>query len=261
MDEKRIYSSQVLDRVMQILCCFNAESPELRLSELIKRTGMNRTTLYRLIEAMRAHGMIGLNNDTGTYHLGLKLFEFGALAIGRLEVGTVAKPVLEWLVEKTGETAHVCILDGSDVVYVARVESRHALRIPSAIGRRAPAYCTAIGKAILAYQSDSDIEAYLARTRLRAYTKRTLVHSEELMAELRLVRARGYSVDDQEIHENIRCVGAPVRDYSGRVVAAVSATGPTVRLFKEKIPTLAGQVVKAAGDISIQLGFNTVSSK
>ncbi len=148
------------------------------------------------------------------------------------------------------------MLDGSDVVYVAKVESRRTLRIPSAVGRRNPAYCTGVGKAMLAHLSEEQLAAYLAQTPLRARTRKTITSKPELRAELRAIAAQGYAIDDHEIEEGVRCVGAPVRDYSGRVVAAISIAGPSIRVTKDRIPELAAHVIAAASAISAQAGYH-----
>lgn len=252
---KPIYFSQVLDRAMQILNCFSNGTLELRFSELADRLELNRTTLYRLLEAMRGYGLLELDRATGEYHLGMKLFELGTLAVGRLEIDECAAPALETLVEQTGETAHLCVLDGADVIYIAKVESKYALRIPSGVGRRNPAYCTGVGKAILAHLPEEQLETYLAQTPLSAFTEKTIVLPAALKKDLRQIRVRGYSVDDQEIDENIRCIGAPVKDYSGKVIAAISIAGPSVRISKEKVPKLAEYVMETAAEISEKLGY------
>lgn len=249
------YSSQVLDRVVQILECFCDGDPQLSFSEMQRRLGLHKSTLYRLLEAMRSHGLLGQEIQTGKYHPGLRLFELGSLAVGRLEISKCAMPALQQLVEQTGETSHLCILEGSDVVYVAKVESTQTLRMPSNIGRRNPAYCTGVGKAILAHLTDQEIDAYFERTPLRSFTKKTIVEPAELRKRLKEVRARGYSVDDEEISEGLCCVGAPVRDFSGKVIAGISVAGPTMRIPKGKVPELGARVVTAANSISELLGF------
>ncbi len=175
----RIYSSQVLDRVVQILDCFGPERTDLRLVEIAAATGLHKSTLYRLLEAMRAHRLIGFDAESGCYHPGLKLFEMGSLAVERLALDKHAHPILDQLADVSGETAHLCVLDGSDVVYIAKVESTRTLRIPSAVGQRNPAYCTGVGKAILAFLNPKQIESYIASTPLQAF------HAEDLDLEQR----------------------------------------------------------------------------
>jgi IclR family transcriptional regulator, KDG regulon repressor len=249
------YSSQVLDRVVGILDCFTHGEPELSFGEIQSRLNLHKSTLYRLIEAMRSHRILGQAKETGKYHPGLRLFELGTLAVGRLEISECATPALRLLAEETGETAHLCILEGAEVVYVAKVESKQTLRMPSNVGRRNPAYCTGVGKAILAHLTEEEIEDYFKRTPLRSFTKNTIVKRTEIRKQLKEIRARGYSVDDEEISEGLRCVGAPIRDSSGEVIAGISVAGPTLRISEGKIPELGACVVKAANSISEQFGF------
>jgi len=256
----RTYSSQVLDRVVQILDCFGPERNDLRLVEIAEATDLHKSTLYRLLEAMRAHRLIGLDENSGSYHLGMKLFEMGSRAVERLALDKHAHPILDRLAEVSGETAHLCILDGSDVVYIAKFECTRTLRIPSAVGQRNRAYCTGVGKAILAHLAPERLAAYLAETTLQPFTKKTLTSASELKANLRQVVAQGYAIDDQEREEGVRCVAAPVRDHSGRVIAAISIAGPTMRVTKEKVAELAAHVIRAANDISTKLGYRIATS-
>ena len=251
-----IYFSQVLDRAMGILECFNDEN-ELRLSDIVARTRLHKSTAYRLLEAMRNYGLVAMNEESGKFHLGLRLFELGSLAIGRVGIERYAHPTLERLVQQTGETAHLCVLDGSDVVYVAKVESRAALRIPSAVGRRNPAYCTGVGKVLLAYLTEDQLADYLAQTPLQPLTRKTITSKATLRAELKAIALAGYAIDDQEIEEGVRCVGAPVRDYSGKVIAAISVAGPSMRITREKFPEIIRYVMTAADAISVLAGYGS----
>ncbi|HKN12139.1 MAG TPA: IclR family transcriptional regulator [Candidatus Binatus sp.] len=254
----RTYSSQVLDRVVRILECFGPERTDLRLVEIVAATGLHKSTLYRLLEAMRAHRLIGFDAESGCYHPGLKLFEIGSLAAGRFALERHAHPTLEHLATVSGETAHLCVLDGSDVVYVAKVECTRTLRIPSAVGQRNPAYCTGVGKAILAFLTPEQIESYIASTPLKPFTRKTLISSKELKANLGQVTVQGYAVDDQEREEGVRCVAAPVRDHAGEVIAAISIAGPSIRVTKERIAGLASHVVQAADEISAAIGYRVM---
>src|SRR5262249_42582490 len=153
------------------------------------------STVYRLLEAMRAHRLVGFDEESGAYHLGLRLFEMGAAAVERLALDDQAHPILEQLAEVSGETAHLCVLDGADVVYIAKVESTRTLRIPSAVGQRNPAYCTGVGKAMLAYLAPHQIDEYLDKVARRRFTRRTLIADGELRANLRQVVAQGFAID------------------------------------------------------------------
>jgi IclR family transcriptional regulator, KDG regulon repressor len=166
-----------------------------------------------------------------------------------------ALPALEELASTTGETAHVCVLHESEIVHIAKVESSFALRIATPVGGRHPAYCTSVGKAILAFLPSEALAAYLSRTELKPLTAKTITSPSLLKAQLRRVIELGYALDDEEVHEGVRGVAAPVRDYSGEVVAAITITGPVSRITKSKLPELAGHVIKAAGNISARLGY------
>lgn len=257
---QRIYSSQVLDRVVQILDCFGPERNDLRLVEIAAETGLHKSTLYRLLEAMRDHRLIGFDEARGTYHLGMKLFELGSQAVERLALEKHAHPILDRLAAASGETAHLCVLDGAEVVYIAKVESTRTLRIPSAVGRRNPAYCTGVGKAILAHLEPERLARYLADTPLQRFTNKTLAAATDLKANLRQVVSRGFAIDDEEREDGVRCVAAPVRDHSGQVIAAISIAGPTMRVTKERLAELAAHVVGAANEISTNLGHRRASS-
>lgn len=257
IENKSKYSIQVLDRLVQILDCFSHDKAELQFSELQASLQLHKSTLYRLLEAMRSYGLIGHDEKSGNYYLGLRHFQLGMIAVSRHEISNCASPVLEQLVDETGETAHLCVLDGAEVVYIAKVESKQTLRMPSNIGRRNPAYCTGVGKAILAHISTDDLDTYLTNTPLQSLTQRTVKTPADLKKQLKDVAHRGYSVDDEEINEGLRCIGAPVRDYSGNVIAAVSIAGPTMRITKSKIPELARSVMAAADRLSEKLGFHS----
>jgi IclR family transcriptional regulator, KDG regulon repressor len=259
-DRRPTYSSQVLDRLMLILNCFTAKQPEIRFSDLVDKLKLHKSTVYRLLEAMRSYGLVDMNTTTGQYHLGMKLFELGALAKGRVEISKVGIPFLQDLAMQTGETAHMCILDGLDVVYINKVESKEYFYVPSTVGRRNPAYCTGVGKAILAYLPMAELEAYLAqmaRNGVRSYTRNTITSPDELREHLKVVRTHGYSVDDEEISLGLRCIGAAVRDDTSEVVGGISIAGPSARITRGKIPKLARHVVAAAARMSIQLGFSS----
>ena len=257
---RRAYTIRVLERALSVLSHFSHARPELRLADFAA-LGLHKSTLFRLLEVLRAHRLVELDPVTGRYRLGLRLFELGMLAVGRLELARSAQRSLDALVERTGETAHLGVLDGSEVVSIGRAEGTHALRMPGALGRRSPAHGSAIGTVLLAHLPDPAQKALLARPSFPAVTRRTLVRPDQVLRELRAVRQRGYAIDDEEIYPGVRCVGAPVRDHSGEVVAAVSASGPTTRLPREHFPRIAAEVLKAADEISKRLGYTGAPQK
>ncbi|MGH7819278.1 MAG: IclR family transcriptional regulator, partial [Candidatus Binatia bacterium] len=211
-------------------------------------------TVHRLLMVLERHRLVEKIPHSGRYGLGLKLFELGTRAVAQLGLGQRARPYLERLVAEVRETAHLCVLDEGEVLYLEKVEPSRTVRVPSSVGRRNPAHCTAVGKVLLAFLPPAELDAVVRRHALRAFTRNTITSLSALRRELDAVRERGYSVDNEEIEEGLVCVGAPVRDYSGSVVASISIAGPAFRLTKAKIPAVAAKVTRGAGEFSTALG-------
>ena len=252
------YQVQVLDRALGILDLLAGESPELGSSEVSERTGLHKSTVHRLLQVLERHRLIEKIALNGKYRLGLKLFELGSKAIAQFDLRERAQPYLKRLVLETGETAHICILDGDRMLSIANVESPRTLRTPSTVGHRTPLHCTSVGKALLAFLSEDEQIDLINQCELIDYTRHTITKPARLKAELKLIRQRGYALDDEEIEEGLRCVGAPVMDHSGRVIAAMSIAGPTFRLTEERIPEVARSVIRAASDLSAELGYKEI---
>jgi IclR family transcriptional regulator, KDG regulon repressor len=252
------YRIQVVDRATQILECFHFDAHELSVREISQRTGLHKSTAHRILIALQYNGLIQQNPETGNYHLGIKLFKLGQLAVMRLNLREIARPLLRVLMEETRETVHLAILDEEQVFYLEKVEGPYALRMPSRVGRHIPAYCTSLGKAMLSCLEEAEVRRMLGSHSLKAYTAHTLRTVDALITELRRTRRRGYAVDNEEIEIGLRCVGAPLRDYSGALAGAVSVAGPTARFTRDKISFFAGLAKKTAASISSQLGFGQV---
>lgn len=251
---RNAYSSRLLDRSVLLLKILATGPVEKRLVDF-SETGLHKSTTLRLLEALRRHGLVSLDRESGRYRLGLGLYELGLAAVSRLDVSQCAPPYLEGLVADTGESASLGIFEDPEVVHILRIESQQPLRLPSLAGRRSPAYCTGIGKAVLAHLDPHRLEKYLAEVRLHPRTPRTITSVEALRADLRKVRSRGWSFDDEEIFPGLRCVAAPIFGLDGRVLAGVSVAGPTSRMPKDGLPEVSARVMAAAGEISRRLGY------
>jgi DNA-binding IclR family transcriptional regulator len=249
------YQIQVLDRALAILDTLSAEGPDLSLGEISEKLGLHKSTAHRVIMVLERHNLIERNSVNGRYRLGLKLFELGTRAVSQLDLRERARPFLERLVLETSETVHLCILDDSEVVYLDKVEPTRSVRMATSVGRRNPAHCTAVGKAIMAYLSDAQVEVIVRKQGLRAMTSNTITSFVELKKELSAIRERGYAVDNEEIEEGVRCIGCVVRNFFGEPLAAISISAPAFRLTKEKETSLSPPVVAAANALSVELGF------
>jgi DNA-binding IclR family transcriptional regulator len=248
------YRIQAIERAVAILNAFSAEQPELRVSELAERLGLHKSTVHRFLVNLEAAGMVERNPRSGRYRLGLRIFELGGLVMQRMDLWDEALPFLEGLVRDSGETGHLAVLDGGEAIYVERVEARRALRIPSAVGRGYPVHATNLGKVLLAYLPEEEITRIVAERGLAGYTPHTITDAEQLASELALIRERGYAIDNEEYDEGLRCIGAPVWDHTGRVVAAMGIGGPVTRVTPERVDQLAEMVMAAARGLSRRLG-------
>lgn len=230
----------------------------LKVPEISKKLKYPKSTTYEIIITLLNSGILEKQKDTNAYHLGAKLVEYGVCAQENLEIRRIARPFLRELNEKLDETVHLTILDNDEVLYVECFESSKSLRTYSVIGVRAPLYCTAVGKAILAMQSDDEVERIILKSGLKKYTENTITDKNELLDELKKTAERGYSVDNVEHEEGVRCVGAPIFDFRGNVFASISISGPTQRITLEKISEMGEMTKDIALKISRKMGFNPV---
>ncbi len=242
-----------VSNALAILEAFTLERPELGVTELARTLKLGKSTVHRLLASLSARGYVRKNPATDRYCLGLKAFEVGALAVRQRTIRETAAPFLQHLAAACRETVHLGVLDEGDVIYIDKIESQQALQMYSRIGRRAPAHCTALGKALLAWEPADALERVLRR-RLQAYTPRTLTDPDALRRELARTRARGYALDDDEFEVGLKCIAAPVRDHTRQVVASLGIASPAVRLPEERVGPLAELVRATAADVSAALG-------
>ena len=255
MVAKAVAGSQTLDRALGTLLRIGESGPRgLTLAECSAALGYSKPTVHRILRTLAARGFLTVDGERGRYTLGVANLRLGMAFLEQLDLRDEARPILRELGERTGETVHLGVLDGSDVVYIEKVESRHAVRMFSQIGRTMPAHSTAIGKAILAYLPDDELARVLPE-RLEARTPATITDRQQLLEHLAGVRRRGYSTDEIENEEGIRCVGAAIFDHTGVARGGVSVAGPASRVTPERTPELGELVRTAALEISRRIGF------
>jgi len=224
------YRVQVLDRAVHILDCFGFDHKELSVSEIGSRTRLHKSTTHRILMALEYNQLIKQNPETGKYHLGIKLFKLGNQAVRQFDLRESCRPFLMQLMDKTKETVHLAILDDDQVLYLDKVEGPHALRMPSRVGRHITTHCTSLGKAMLSCLDDLDVKRVMQNQPFKAFTPNTMKNADLLLADLRAIRRRGYSIDDEEIEIGLRCVGAPIYDHTTKMVGAISVAAPSARL-------------------------------
>lgn len=239
-----------VQRTVKILESFNPEVQELGITELSKRLKIPKSTVYNILNTLVLEGILEKNRDNQRYRLGLKLFELGNIARANFELRSVATPFLKELNRQLDETVHLTILDKGEVLYIECFESTKRLRTYSVIGMRAPLHCTAVGKAILAFLPEEEMDEIIRAKGLERFTENTITDPQKLKEHLKEIRSRGYSTDDMEHEEGVRCVGAPIPNQEGKVFASISVSGPSQRLTLERIPVIAELVMTTAQEIS-----------
>ncbi len=224
------------------------------LEELSRAVALAKPTVYRFLLTLQSLGY-ARRIEGDRWAITLKLFNVGSRALDHLDLHAISRPVAEELAEELGETVHMGVLEGDSAVYILKIESKYTIRMFSRVGRRIPLYCTAIGKVLLAFSDAETRRASLEDVRLVAHTPKTLSKRAALDAELKKVASQGFAMDDEEHEEGIVCIGAPVFDREGALVAALSASWPRFRYDATDPSGPAAAVVAAAARISSALGY------
>jgi DNA-binding IclR family transcriptional regulator len=250
------YNIQLLERAILLLDLLSSKSPTgLLPHELAQTSGLHKSTVHRLLSALKKNRLVERDEKTGRYHPGLKLFEWGIKAVPNINLREHARPHLERLMFETGETAHLCVLVEHEILYLDKVESPKTIRIASSVGGRNPAFCSGVGKCLLAALPDAELDRLLRQHKLTTYTRHTITTPAALKSELQQVRENGYAVDNEEREEGLRCIAAPVRDHSGEIIAAMSVAGPAFRLSSAQDLINARLVMSIAAELSTTLGY------
>jgi DNA-binding IclR family transcriptional regulator len=248
------YTVDAAAKALELLSVFSFREPRLSLADLASRTGIPRATAFRLLSTLEQSGF--LDKVHGAYQLGIKCFVLGNIVAGGLDLRETARPHLVALREATRETTQIAILDHWQVVYLERMLSPLSVGyMRSRAGAILPAYCTGLGKALLAFRPEAEVAAWAATQKFTALTPRTITTAKRLMKELATIRERGYGLDQEEREKGVTCIAAPIFNHTGDVVAAISVAGPTERMPREIAGSeIAAEVVAAARAISVDLG-------
>ena len=254
------YTVDAAAKALDLLGAFSFREPRLSLADLATRTGIPRPTAFRLLTTLEQAGFV--SKISGEYQLGIKCFVLGNIVAATLDLREKAHAHLERLRDATGETVHLAVLERQQVLYLERLQSPHPIGfMRSRIGGVVPAYCTSLGKTLMAFRPADEIERWLRTQPLKPMTRATITSARRLSKELRSIRERGYAVDEQEHEVGVRCVAAPIANHAGDVVAAISVAGPADRLPRPLVGSAMAQaVVAAARAISSELGASTESA-
>jgi len=249
------YSINSIIRASHILKCLSGGKTHFKMSELARHVGLDRSTTYRILLSLERTGFVEKDEKAGTYSLGLAAFEIGNAYLSQMDLIQVSKPIMADLAQKVQETVHLAVLSDTEIVYVDKVDSPRSLGVMSKIGQRAPVYCTALGKTLLAFQPEDEQSRIIREIRLIPLTPRTITSKQKLAEELRKIRKQGYALDRREIEEDVECMGVPIRNHIGDVIAALSISGPQRKIDTPQEKHFISEVVKAAVLISSKLGY------
>ena len=245
---------RVVDRVFDIIEQLASTRSAMSLSAIAKETGMSKSTVHRLLSSMCARHYVEKNADN-TYSIGYKLMETVSMHINNLELLTEAKPFLSDLMRDLNLTAHLGILDGCDVVYLEKMDIYPNTRLYTQVGFRSPAYCSSIGKCLLSCLSGDDLDEALYGCDFKRHTPNTIIDIREFKRYLRIVRRQGWAMDNEEYQLGHRCVAAPVYDYRGTPVAAISASGSISQLSDKNLEAVIQEVKNATNSLSRRMGY------
>lgn len=252
--------SKQQDSVSSVLKVFGilqalGEEHEIGVTELSQRVMMSKSTVYRFLQTMKTLGYVSQEGENDKYSLTLKLFELGAKALQHIDLIKIADTQMRWLSKETKETIHLGSLEDDNFVYLHKIDSMYNLRMYSRVGRRNPLYSTAIGKILLAWQDEAEVRTIMADVEYKRQTEHTHTTIDELLADLAVVRQQGFSQDCEEQEAGLRCLGVPVYDRFGHIIAGLSMSFPTIRFEEARLHDYVHLLHQAAANISMQLGL------
>ncbi|WP_351224927.1 IclR family transcriptional regulator [Streptomyces sp. NPDC002133] len=244
-----------VSRALDILELFLSSDGTLSAPEVIRKLQLPRTTVHELLTTLAARNyLMPVPEQPGRYRLGVRIYQLGSRYAEQLDLAAEGRQVAREVAETCDETVHVALLEDTDVIYIAKVDSTHAVRMVSAAGRRLPAHCTAVGKMLLASLPPAELDSRIEGRELVAMTPGSITDPDALRVVLDAIRERGIATEHQESNPDVSCVAAPVRDSAGRVVAALSVSVPMIRWSEERETELAELAAKGAADLSVRLG-------
>jgi len=256
--EKSSYIIKSVANALDLLEEFGGDVRELGVTELSRRLKLHKNNVFRLLATLEHKGYIEQNKETENYRLGLKSLELGQTYLRQIGLVRQTRPILEELANKCNENAGLGIIRQNSVTYLDVVETEQTVRVASRIGWRLPIYCSAIGKAQIAFKSESEVEKVISLNDMKKFTDNTITDRKEFLKHLREIREKGYAVDNEEYEPGVRCVAVPIWDYTRHVVAGISVAGPAFRLTDEVLQKkIIPAVLEAGREISKRLGYET----
>lgn len=255
--EKSQYLIQSVSQALDILELFSGEIDEIGINDFRNNLQLHKRNATRLLATLENRNYVELNKVTNRYRLGINTFQLGQWVAKKMKLHSQSMPILKSLTEVCNETCYLGVLKGSNVVYLDTVESSLPVRIIPKVGTMLPVHCTAAGKVLLANLIEKEQWGGITLTDMRQYTPNTIIDTQHLLKQLEEVAVQGYALEDEEMDPGVRGVAAPIRDYTKRVVGAISISGPVTRFSDTRIQNeLIPMVKQAAGEISMRIGYD-----
>ena len=242
-------------RALSILDLLGQANEELGVTEISREIGLHKSTVFRLLNTLALSGYVKQNPKSGKYSLGIHLVQLGMSVLNQIDLRRVARPYLEELLHTCGEAVHPGILDQGEVIYIDKIDVERPLTMGSRIGGKSPGYCTGLGKVLMAYLPEPELQLLVAKGEFYRFTANTIVEPNQLLEHLARIREQGYALDDEEHEMGIRCLAVPIKNHQGTVVAAISISGPTLRMTREKLDQITPPVISVGQRISLALGY------
>ncbi|MED4403533.1 IclR family transcriptional regulator [Metabacillus fastidiosus] len=244
-----------VDRALRIITMVSTRKEGMGVTELAAFLDLNKSTIFRLLATLAEHGFIEQDQETKKYRLGYKYLELSSMLLESIDLRTQAKPFLKELESHTNEVIHLVVYDQGEVVYIEKLEGNETLRTHSQVGRRAPIHCTSVGKVILAYLPDEEILNIIEKHGLPKHTEQTISDKEAFLEELNRIKEQGYGTEFEENEPGITCIAAPIFDNSKKITAAISISGPSIRMTDERLAELKTVLIDIGNKISKRLGY------
>ena len=242
-------------RLFQIIEFLANRNDWVSLREMARELHISAASAYRALSSLREIGYVRQQAQDSKYQLTLKIAWLSAQVLEQVQLRQIAHPFLQHLTSVTNETTHLAVLEGTELVYIDKVDNRQAVRMRSRVGQRGHLHCTAAGKSMLANLTTNELDDLLGHLKFQAMTENTITAASEFRDQLVKIRRQGYAIDDEENEVGIRCIGAPVHDHAGRLAGALSISGWTITMTRDRIPQLAPELMQTCQKISRELGY------
>lgn len=244
-----------VDRALRMISIISRYKEGIGVTGLAEEVDVTKSAAFKILATLVEHGYVEQDKISKKYKLGYRYLELSSLLLESMDIRTQARPFLQELEEETNEVIHLVVMDQGQMVYIDKLEGYETLRMHSKVGRRAPGHCTSAGKMILAHLSSKEVDYVLQEQGMKSHTPYTITDKDILLKELDTVRNRGYAVEEQENELGITCIAAPVFDNKRRITGAVSISGPSIRMSKERIQKISPLLIELTSRISSRLGY------